>query len=143
MSADSQESWLARCTGTTPRDRRNQLRFVWAILAWAICFTGASQLIKRGVVTEGPVAWLLAALPVIASVVVLVVYSRFLSEADELQRMIQLQGLAVGFGGTYFALTGYRVLERLGAPRIDLDDVSMVMIFFYVLATFVGAWRYR
>jgi hypothetical protein len=95
------------------------------------------------VLPVGPVSWLLAALPSVAGFFVLIAYGRFLREADELQRIIQLQALALGFGGTFFALAGYRVFERLGAPAGGFDEITLVMALFYSIAIFLGWWRYR
>ena len=73
----------------------------------------------------------------------LLALGRFLREADELQRTIQLQALALGFGAGFFALPGYRIFERLGAPAADIADFTMVMAFFYVIGAFLGWRRYR
>lgn len=132
-----------RCGDTTPRDRRNLARMTWALAAWAVCFVGVSQLIKRDLLPEGPAPWLLAVLPLAVGVFVLVAYARFLNEADELQRIIQLQALALGFGGSFFALCGYRIFERLGAPAANLVDAALVMVVIYTIAAFVGWRRYR
>ncbi len=143
MKEINQESIFERCGDTTPRDRRNQLRLLWAVGAWALSFSGVSQMIKRDLLPAGPVPWMLAVVPCILGVVVLIAYVRFLREADELQRIIQLQALAFGFGGTYFALTGYRVFERLGAPVAGLNDATLLMLVFYSIAVFAGWKRYR
>lgn len=143
MNETNQESLWERCGDTTPHDRRNQLRLLWAVGAWAVSFAGVSQLIKRDLLPGGPFPWLLAVLPWVLGVVVLIAYGRYLREADELQRMIQLQALAFGFGGTYFALTGYRVFERLGAPAAGLNDATLLMVVLYAIAIFVGWRRYR
>ncbi len=73
----------------------------------------------------------------------LFVYGRFLRQTDELARLIQLEALALGFGGTFFALCAYSVFQRLGAPLLDLKDVPTVMVVFYFLGVGLGWWRYR
>ena len=143
MNETNRESLLERCGDTTPRDRRNQLRVMWALGAWALSFTGVSQLIKRDLLPGGPIPWLLAVLPCVLGVVVLFAYGRFLREADELQKIIQLQALALGFGGTYFVLTSYRVFQRLGAPTAGIDDATLLMVILYSIAIIVGWRRYR
>lgn len=143
MNTDSPESFWARCRDTTQRDLRNSLRILAALLAWAVCFVGGSQLIKRGLLPAGVVSWAVAALATVAGIVVLVAYARYLREADELHRMIQLQALALGFGGTFVAIAGYRVFERAGAPAIDVADYTLVMVILYSIGLVVGWWRYR
>lgn len=143
MNKAREEPLWARCGDTTPRDRRNLRRMLVATAVWAISFSGVSLMIKKGLLTAGPVPWLLAVLPIIAGFFVLVTFARYLREADELQRMIQLRALAVGFGGTLLTVVGYRVFERLGAPAAGLDDVTLVMAGIYSIAAVVGSRLYR
>jgi hypothetical protein len=143
MKNETNESFLERCADVPPRDRHNQRRFVWATLVWAIAFAGASLLLKRGMVPAGPLQWALAALPIALSIVVLVVFARYLREADELQRLLQLQALAVAFGGTYFAIMGYSVFEKIGGPPLAGDDIALLMVGLYMLGVFSGWRRYR
>ena len=143
MEETKLEPFWARCGDTTPRDRRNMMRLVWTLGAWAVCFVGVSQLIKRDLLPAGPIPWALAMLPSVVGVLVLVAYARFLREADELLRIIQLQSLALGFGGSFFALSGYRIFERLGAPAADIGDFGLVMAIFFTIGTLLGLRRYR
>ena len=46
-------------------------------------------------------------------------YIRFVRDADELQKSIQLHALAFGFGATWLAMTGYGLFEELGAPVVN------------------------
>ena len=133
----------ARCMGTTPRDRRNLRQLMWLYLTWAILFTGVSQLIKRDLLPAGAVPWVVAALPSIVGIFVLVAYGRFLREADELQRVIHLEALALGFGGGWIAICGYRIFERLGAPTADIADATVALAIFYAIGMVRGSWRYR
>lgn len=143
MNEHDKPSFWRRCLGgVSPRDRRNQRLILWSNLAWALSFVGASMTLSRGWVT-GPAAWALAAVPVVLSVVVMVVYSRFLRQTDELQRLIQLEALALGFGGSLFGLLAYVLLRRLGVPEVDLADLSVGMIGLYVLGIFIGWRRYQ
>jgi hypothetical protein len=131
------------CADTTPTDWRNLRLFLGALLIWAICFAGVSQLIKREVIAPGPLAWGLATLPLWAGILVMFAYGRFLSQADELQRLIHYRSLAFGFGCTFFALAGYRVFERLGAPPLELANVTLLMSVLYTVSLLAGMWRYR
>ena len=143
MEQTTTEPFLMRCGDSTKRDLFNSLRAAGVVLAWAICFAGASQLLKRDLVPDGPMLWLVAALPTAFGVWVFAAYSRFIQEADELQRVIRLQALAMGFGGTFLAISTYAICERLGAPRADLADAITVMAVLFSLATVLSAWRYR
>lgn len=134
--------WLV-CGDSTPRDRRNQRRVLAALTLWAASSIGVSVLIRRGLLTPGPLAWSAAAVPLLFGIGVLFVYARFLREADELQRLVQLQGLALGFGGTFFTMATWELFVKLGAARLDLGDLGMVMALFYSAGSLLAWRRYR
>jgi hypothetical protein len=104
---------------------------------------GGSYLLDRDILPAGALPWVVAALPCLAAVLVLIAYARFLAEADELQRLIQLQALALGFGGTLFVAAGWKLFARAGAPPADLGDLVMAMALFYSLGSLLGWRRYR
>ncbi len=143
MSQSNSESFWARCGFTTERGRRNELRFAGLTLVWAVCFTGGTYLIKSDLLPAGPIPWVVAAVPSVAAVFVLVEYARFLRQADELQRLIQLQALGLGFGGGFFVIVGYLQFEKLGAPTVSCTDLLAVMPLLYVVGTLMGWRRYR
>ena len=143
MSEIEDQSLWKRCAGSSPRDRANQRRILWTTLAWAVSFVGVSWAIKNELLSAGPLAWALAAVPAVLGFVVVFAYARFLRDADELQRLIQLNALALGFGGGLFTFYAYRVFERLGAPAVGLEDATLVMIVLYVVGVVLGGRRYR
>lgn len=128
---------------TTPRDRRNMRRMIGWITLWGVFFTLASQLLKRGIVEQGPLGWLLALLPIPAFAMVVWAYAKFIREADELQRQIQLNAIAGAFGFGMFAITCYEVLERAGAPETAPDDYFLLMAVLYAVFSVYGSYRYR
>jgi len=130
------------CVGATQRERRMDLRLAGACLAWAVCFAGARLLIKYGAVS-GASAWLVAALPSVAGVMLLAAFTRYLREIDELQRTIQLQAIALGFGGGFLAICGYVTFEPLGAPAVDPVGVLAIMPVLYAIGILIGWGRYR
>jgi hypothetical protein len=69
-------------------------------------------------------------------------FGRFLRNTDELQRLIQFKALAIGFGGSFFLLTGYLLLLNVGAPEVDLGDLLVVMPLLYVIGLLVGRKTY-
>lgn len=127
----------------TPRDRRNMLRYVALMAAWAAAFLGGMALIERDVVAGGPIGWGLAALNLALAAAVLFAYVRYLREADELQRRIHIEALALGIGGGWLAFAGYRLFELLGAPFADRGSVVVVMAIFYMVGFVLGQRRYR
>jgi len=137
---------LSKACGGTPIDRRNNWRIVAWTLAWAVGLTVASFTLKGRIfhVAAGSLSsWVLALVPVVLFVGVLAAYLRFLRQTDELQRLIQLQALAVGFGAGILLLMHWELFELVGLPQMDPSDAAMVPIFAYVLSAASLAWRYR
>jgi len=143
MASETNQPFWKRCGGSTPQDRRNLTSVAVSMGAWALSSIGALLLIKKEIIPIGPGAWLVGVLPLAAGVMVLVAYARYLRETDELQRLIQLQALALGSGATFFALSGYQTLERLGAPVLDRGDFIIILSAFYSIGTFISWRRYR
>ena len=136
------ESWLTRCGDVTPTDLVNLRRYLWALAVWAIVLTGVSQLLKRDIVSGG-LGWALAVLPLIAGVIAVFAYARYLREADDLQRLNHLKALGLGFAGGWLASFSSQLLEKLGRPGLDAESLLWVMILFYTFGIFRGAWKYR
>jgi hypothetical protein len=141
MSEGRQEV-QAGCSPAAPQERSRNVRLAGACLAWGVCFVGARWLTRDdGLV--GPLRWLVATVPTLAGAALLVAYTRYLREIDELQRAIQLQAMAFGFGGGFLAICGYVTFQPLGAPEVDSYSLLAVMPIFYAIATLVGSGRYR
>jgi hypothetical protein len=125
----------------TPRDLRNSRNFhIWFAIT-LVTYAAAMVLIDGKIVP--PIAgWALTTLSALFSLAMLRAYVIFLREADELLRKIHLDGLALGFGaGTIFMLI-YRLCERLGAPKLDINDPLLVMVSFWALGFWIGMRRY-
>jgi hypothetical protein len=140
-SAAKPSIW-ALCAGlTTPRDRANLRRVNLALAIWAVVFLGSTALLRFGAV-EGAAAWLVALAPATMAVVSIRHYVRFLRAADELLQRVQLEGLAIGFGAGFVFMTSWRLLERAGAPSLDVSDGLLVMVVFWALGQWFAARRY-
>jgi hypothetical protein len=146
MKAEKQTSWwnteLRECD-RTPQDRRNQQRVVVLLFFWMVSFVALSILIREGNLQSGPLAWGAVGVSTVLGVAMLLAYRRFLSETDELQRRIQLESLAWGFGGGFVAVYSAHLLDRLGAIEGELAVLGGVMAFFYFLGLVVSHRRYR
>jgi hypothetical protein len=140
-------AWLAACWGTAA-DRRNQIRFMVWTFAWAVVFLFSTALLRGrlaafGLQVGGTAAWLVASVPIVVAVGALRAYLRFLRMADELTRLIQLQGLAVGFGVGVIFLLGWELFEAAGARSLDAGDAVAVLVLAWVLGQLYGTWRFR
>ena len=128
--------------GYAAQDSRNLRIFnIWAICA-AVAFAGTSLLVAKGYVGRGPLGWTLAIVATALAVFMVRAYVVFLRHADELLRKIQLEGLALGFGAGAVFMLGYRLFERLGAPKLDIADGLLPMVIFWAVGQYLGYRRY-
>jgi hypothetical protein len=141
----------------TPRDNHN-LR-TWAIWTglWVFSLIGTQSLFnvhllgdvavvrhfRRELVPAGVLHWLVAALPLLIGAGSLWFWLRYLREADELQRRIELNAVAFGFGVTFVWITSYRALTAAGAPTLEQNLLMMPGLGAYILARLYGRWQYR
>ena len=127
----------------TERDRRNQWRYVGWSLAWTTAWVVASIAINNEWVGTGTPQLVIALLPTVLGVGMLLAYAKFLREADELQRKIQLDALALGFGAGLVGSVLYRLLQRtVFVAEADVADVIVLMIVVYAIAVLIGQRRY-
>lgn len=96
----------------------------------------------RGGHVEGAIGWALVAAVVGLLVLTLRAYIGFLRNADELLRKVQLEGLAMAFAAGTVFMVGYRLSERLGARRLDINDPLLVMVVAWGIGQWFGWRRY-
>ena len=146
MSASKRATWWSaelRACDRTPQDRRNQQRVVILLFLWMVSFVALSILIREGILLSGPLAWAAVGVSTLLGGAMLLAYRRFLGETDELQRKIQLQSLAWGFGGGFVAAYSAHLLQRLGTIEGELAMLGGAMALFYFLGLVVAQRRYR
>jgi hypothetical protein len=104
-------------------------------------------MLRAGVGGTGGLKWVIAALPVALLVPTLLAYLRFLRQAEELARKIQMEGAAMGFWVGVASSVGYILLDRAGMPRPDPSIILAVMFCVMALGFGVGqvlaSKRYR
>lgn len=132
------------CMGGAARDRRNQWRFTWLLAAWAVFFLASTYLIAGEYVANEPLGWLVAALPSVVAVFAVLAFWRYLNEADELARAIELRALAVAVSAGFIVWTASDLLGKSGVPIGDWPNpVVLVMIGGYVVAKLLSGRYYR
>ena len=85
----------------------------------------------------------LALSPVVPVIFAMIAYMRFVSQLDELQRRIQFEALAFGFGSSGILTFSYGFLENVGFPHISWTFVFPLMIAFWGICAAIASWRYR
>jgi hypothetical protein len=125
----------------TPRDAQNYRTFTWWMGGAVLTFAAATLLIDGRFIPDAA-GWALTAISVILTVLSMRSYIAFLRQADELLRKVHLEALAFAFGAGIVFMMGYRLCERLGAPKLDVNDASLVMLLCWTAGQLVGARRY-
>ena len=127
----------------TARDARNMRVFNAWLIAGMLSFATATILLGKKILTPGPLAWALTIVTIVLIAISVRAYVVFLRGADELLRKIQLEALSLSFGAVAIFMLGWRLLERLGAPKLDVDDPFLVMTVVWALGQWYGFRRYR
>ena len=125
----------------TPRDQRNYRIFTWWMTSAMLTFAGATILIDGNFIAP-ILGWVLTTAAVILMLGAMRSYIAFLRVADELLRKVHLDALAFAFGAGIVAMMGYRLCERLGAPKLDVNDAALVMLVCWIGGQWLGARRY-
>ncbi|MDX1645003.1 MAG: hypothetical protein R3244_11660 [Thermoanaerobaculia bacterium] len=138
----SWRSYLNHCRSMTERDRRNARIANWVLAAWALAFLSATYALRRDLIDGGALAVTAVVVPTALGIFAALAFGRFLRQADELHRKIQLQALALGFGAGFVTTFTVSLLEAAGWVVIDTGDVFLVMAIFYLFGMWLGARRY-
>lgn len=132
-------------TDTYRAEMRASAAFVAAGLLWA----GTLALARFGPglwgETRQVATWAAVVANLVAGVVWIVAFTRFLRAVDELQRKIMLDALAITLGAGWVAGFGYVVAERAGLVG-DVDAATLLPVFMgvvFVVAFAAGKIRYR
>ena len=125
----------------TPRDAQNYRIFTWWMTGAMLTFAAATILID-GELIPAAAGWGITAATAVLMAITIRYYILFLRSADELLRKVHLEALAFAFGAGIVAMMGYRLCERLGAPKLDVNDASLVMLVCWLAGQWLGAHRY-
>lgn len=130
------------CTPMTARDRRNQWRAVGWLFVWMVSYVSVAFAIRTEALPAGLWTYLAIAGSTALGVVTVLAYVRFVRQADELQRKIQLEALALGFAGGFVAQFVFSLIGRTAIMDVDIGDPFLVMCICYAVGLFLGARRY-
>ena len=127
----------------TAVDRENNRRFTYWCVAWAFAIIAATWIVEALEALPLPVAWAVALSPNVLAFFALRAYLRFLRMTDEMQRRIQVEGLAIGFGVGWIFAIGYLVLQSAGAPRLQATTMILVMTAGWIFGNIRAIRHYR
>jgi hypothetical protein len=127
----------------TARDVRNSRRILYWLIAWMATWLSANLAVSYDILGTGLPATLAAIVSLGFGVGCVFAYRRFLREADELRRKIELDALAVAFAVGIVGGLSYWLFGRAGAvAEVDLLLVFVAMMVTYSFSVFVGLVRY-
>lgn len=125
----------------TPRDLHNYRVFTGWMVGAMLAFAGATILID-GHFISASAGWVLTVGTAVLMLFTMRSYIVFLRQADELLRKIHLEALAFAFGAGMVVMMAYRLCERLGAPKLDINDGALVMMLTWIAGQIIGSRRY-
>jgi hypothetical protein len=129
--------------GQTEADDRNIKVFALWCFLWAAGFVLVVYLVKHFPEVLGPISWALAPVPIVLGWPVMRAFLRYLREADEFTRKVQLEGIAMGFGAGLLFGMGYYTLQQFGAPPLPIIAAIVPMVFGWAFGSLLVASRYR
>jgi hypothetical protein len=129
--------------GQTKAEQRN-IRSVWIwCFVFAAGFAGVTSALEAFPQLRGSFAWLLAMIPIALSIPGLLANVRFIREADEFMRKVQLNGIAIGFAAAFVFCLGYHALEQVGAPHLPMVVAIVPLGLGWAIGSFIVAFRHR
>lgn len=132
---------IDQCTND-PAARRYHLGILTASALYAVALVISVYLLKH-YNPAAPQKYLVAILPVLPALWIPAVVLRLFRELDELQRRIQLEGLAFGFTATAVLTLSYGFLQNAGLPQVNWVWVWPVMGVCWSLGLAISRRRYR
>ena len=85
-----------------------------------------------------------AVLLLLGGIVLILLFRRFLNEADDLERTIQTGALALSSGAGFVGTSVYLMLEKTSlVSDVDLTHIIVLMAVAYSIGLITGRIRYR
>ena len=144
MNNEKRSVWyyLGAGGGETETDRLNNKRLsIWSII-WAVSIIASSAILTSVELPSG-LKWTVALIPNLIAFATLRAYLKFLRMTDEMQRRVQIEGLAIGFGTGYAFAIGYLIAEAAGAPPMEIALLVLVMTAGWLTGNVIAMRRYR
>jgi hypothetical protein len=117
--------------------------FVWAMISYGLVLSASVLILKTIPDPDAPWRIPVALAPIVPAIYGLIAFVRFMGGMDELQRSIQLEGIAFGFGGTAILTFGYGFLQGVGFPTLNWTFIFPLMIGLWGIGVAVAGRRYR
>lgn len=116
-------------------------KLVWALAAYTVLVVLAVGLRNSGL--SQPLLLGLALLPLLPGLFVVLSVRDQIRAMDELERAIQLEALALAFGGLFLLLLASSLLGIAGVPPLDLGAALIAMAALWGGGQLLARRRYR
>ena len=126
------------------RDRQNQFRVLGWMLAWTVSWLGVGAFMKQGWLSSEAVKIAAILLPIGIGVGLLFAYRRYLSQAGESLRKIELEAMALALGVGLIGGATYWLLDQAGMiADIDIFNGALLLVSgAYVVGVMLGRARH-
>lgn len=82
-------------------------------------------------------------LAIIPSILFVLTVASGIAHLDEMQRRIQIEGIAIAFAGTVIVASIFTFLGMAGVPSPSWSMLILVMVFMWVVGKLWTMWRYE
>ena len=123
--------------------RRYFVELFSSLIAYVVVLVAVNLIADRSGTTNKTLLIVLSLLPMIPLAFAVAAAVRYVNDADELERHIQLNSLAITFATTAFASLSYGFLEGAGFPRLSMFVVWPFMGAVWLVASLAMRLRYR
>ena len=124
-----------------PSNRRYGWELGGSLAAYIVLLVISILTLQHGM-PPGPWRTAIAIMPMLPAVGICWAVSGNLRRIDEMQRLVQLEALALSFMGTAFITFTYGFLENAGFPRMSMFVVWPLMGALWIIARVACARRY-
>lgn len=121
--------------------KRYSMELGASLLAYCTLLVASILLLQRGL-PPGTLKTAIAVMPMLPAAGIAWAVIRQLRRIDEMQRRVQLEGLALSFMGTAFGTFTYGFLENAGFPKLSMFAVWPFMAVLWIVATLAMQRRY-
>jgi hypothetical protein len=122
--------------------RRYLKEFGGSMAAYVIIVFASVWLLKHNA-AHSPLRFVLAVLPVVPAAFAMWAAIRYFRGLDELQRRIQLEGLAFSFLATCLIALSWGFLQNAGLPQADVIWVAPLLVFLWGVGCCIAKRRYQ
>jgi hypothetical protein len=121
--------------------KRYLKEFGTSMAAYVVVVFASVWLLKHHV--HSPLRFFVAVLPVVPAAFAMRAAIRYFRGLDELQRRIQIEGLAFSFNATCLIALSWGFLQNAGLPHADVIWVAPLLVFLWGIGTCISKRRYQ